>query len=150
MEAEFADPQDYWHRLAVMNHRIGRLVFAFSVGLIVAVLSYKWITNPAPRAERALEEATVAMARQHLQDTVADNDLEFVDPLSPDREVGKAYVYRAAIGWEVSGYYRRGDGDRWHAFLIGISSSNEMVSLKVQDAALVEQARDNPLLEALP
>jgi len=133
-----------------MNHRIGRLVFAFAVGLIVAVLSFKWITNPAPRAERALEEATVTVARQLLQETVASNALEFVDPLSPDREVGKSYVYRASIGWEVSGYYRRGAGDGWHPFLMGISSSNELVSLKVQDAAMVEQAKDNPLLEVLP
>jgi hypothetical protein len=132
-----------------MNHRIGRLLFAFAVGLIVAVLSFKWITNPAPRAERALEEATVVVARQHLQETVSDNELEFVDPLSPDREVGKAYVYRASIGWEVSGYYRRGEGDPWHPFLMGIGSSNEMVNLKVQDAAMLEQARENPVLEVL-
>jgi hypothetical protein len=133
-----------------MNHRIGRLLFAFAVGLMVAVLSFKWITNPAPRAERALEEATVAVARQHLQETVSGNELEFVDPLSPDREVGKSYVYRASIGWEVSGYYRRGAGDSWHPFLMGISGANEIVSLKVQDPAMAAQARDNPLLEVLP
>jgi hypothetical protein len=133
-----------------MNHRIGRLLFAFAVGLIIAALSFKWITNPAPRAERALEETTVAVARQHLQTTVLDDELEFVDPLSPDRKVGKSYVYRASIGWEVSGYYRRGDGDTWHPFLMGISNSNDMVSLKVQDAAMVDQARGNPLLEVLP
>jgi len=133
-----------------MNHRIGRLAFAFAVGLIVAVMSFKWITNPAPRAERALEETTVAVARQHLQETVSGYELEFVDPLSPDREVGKSYVYRAAIGWEVSGHYRRGDSDPWHPFLMGISNSNEMVSLKVQDAAMVDQVRANPLLEVLP
>ena len=133
-----------------MNHRIGRLLFAFVVGLAVAVLSFKWITNPAPRAERALDESIVVMARQHVQETVSGNELEFVDPLSPDRKVGKSYVYRAAIGWEVSGHYRRGEEDRWHPFLIGIDGSNEMVSLKVQDATLVEQARDNALLEVLP
>jgi hypothetical protein len=133
-----------------MNHRIGRLLFAFAVGVTVAVLSFKWITNPAPRAERALEEATVVVARQHLQRIVSGNELEFVDPLSPDREVGKAYVYRAAIGWEVSGYYRRNNGDPWHPFLMGIDNTNEMVSLKVQDAGMVELAIDNPLLEVLP
>lgn len=133
-----------------MNHRIGRMLFAFAVGLVVAVMSFKWITNPAPRAERALEEATVAVARQHLQETVSSDELEFVDPLSPDRKVGKSYVYRASVGWEVSGYYRRGDGDRWHPFLIGIDDANAMVNLKVQDASMLERAQDNPLVEALP
>jgi len=133
-----------------MNHRIARLIFAFGVGLIVAVLSFKWITNPAPRAERALEESTVAVARQHLQESVSSNDLEFVDPLSPDRKVGKSYVYRATVGWEVSGYYRRGEDDRWHAFLMGLDNANEMVSLKIQDAALANQAADNPLIDVLP
>ena len=82
-----------------MNHRITRLLFAFAVGLVVAVLSFKWITDPEPRAERLLEESMVAVARQHLQETVLSSDLEFVDPLSPDRKVGKSYVYRASIGW---------------------------------------------------
>jgi hypothetical protein len=133
-----------------MNHRIARLIFAFCVGLIVAVLSFKWVTDPAPRVERALEESMVAVARQQLQETVLSNDLEFVDPLAPDRKVGKSYVYRAAAGWEVSGYYRRGEDDRWHPFLMGLDNANEMVSLKVQDAALANQSADNPLIEVLP
>ena len=48
------------------NHRIGGLVFAFGVGLLVAFLSYQWITDPAPRLERQLQEATVMAAREQL------------------------------------------------------------------------------------
>ena len=150
MEIEFAVPQNYWHRLDFMNHRITRLSFAFAVGLVVAVLSFKWITDPEPRAERLLEESMVAVARQHLQETVSSSELEFVDPLTPDRKVGKSYVYRASIGWEVSGHYRRGEGDRWHPFLMGLDDANEMVSLKVQDSVLADQSSDNPLIEVLP
>jgi len=133
-----------------MNHRITRLLFAFAVGLVVAVLSFKWITDPEPRAERLLEESMVTVARQHLQETVSSSELEFVDPLSPDRKVGKSYVYRASVGWEVSGYYRRGEGDRWHPFLMGLDKANEMASLKVQDPVLAEQSSDNPRIEVLP
>jgi hypothetical protein len=133
-----------------MNHRTTRLIFAFGIGLLVAVLSFKWITDPAPRAERALEESTVAIARQHVQEVVSNSELEFVDPLSPDRKVGKSYVYRATVGWEVSGYYRRGAGDRWHPFLMELDGNNNPVNLKVQDAALAIQSAENPLLEVLP
>jgi len=133
-----------------MNHRIARLLFAFAVGLVVAVLSFKWITNPEPRAERLLEESVVAVARQHLQVMAPGSELELVDPLSPDRNVGKSYVYRASIGWEVSGYYRRGEGDRWHPFLMGIDNADGMISLKVQDSRLADLSSEDPRIEVLP
>jgi len=133
-----------------MNHRIARLLFGFAIGLLVAFLSYQWITNPKPRAERKLEESTVMAARQHLQRTLAIGVVEMVDPVAPNRKIGKTYVYRSSDGWEVSGYYRRGEGDRWHPFLMSLDSSPAIVSLKVQDAELVEHAVNNPLLDAVP
>jgi hypothetical protein len=50
----------------------------------------------------------------------------------------------------VSGYYRRGEGDRWHPFLMTLDASTIITSLKLQDAALVERADDEPLLEVMP
>ena len=64
-----------------MNHRIARLIFGFSVGLLVAFLAYRWITDPAPRAERQLEETVVMIARQQLEETLALGELDLVDPL---------------------------------------------------------------------
>jgi len=133
-----------------MNHRIGRLIFGIGVGLLVAFLAYQWITNPAPRAERQLEESVVAVARQHLQATLAPEEIELVDPLAPNRKIGKSYVYRADGGWEVSGYYRRGEGDGWHPFLMALDSTLTITNLKVQDVALVERAAEDPKLEAVP
>ena len=130
-----------------MNHRIGRWVFALGVGLAVAFLAYDWVTNPAPRIERELQESAVAAARSALARHVAES-IEIVDPLAPDRKVGKTYVYRAEDGWEVSGYYRRGDGDTWHPFLMTLDASTQMTRLKVQDPALAGEA--NPMLEVLP
>ncbi len=133
-----------------MNHRIARLLFGFGIGLLVAYLSFQWISNPAPRAERRLEEATVAAARQHLEDTLAIGGIEIVDPLAPNRKIGKSYVYRADSGWEVSGYYRRGEGDRWHPYLMALDPSLAIVKLKVQDARLVERGGNDALLDAVP
>lgn len=133
-----------------MNHRIARLIFGFSVGLLVAFLAYGWITDPAPRAERQLEETVVLIARQQLEERLALGELELVDPLAPDRKVGKSYVYRADGGWEVSGYYRRVQGDRWHAFLMALDASPAITNLKVQDAALIERAAEDAILEAVP
>ena len=133
-----------------MNHRIARLAFGFGVGLIVAVMAFKWITNPAPRAERQLEETVVAASRQHIEATLANAGVALVDPLSPDRKVGKTYVYRAGDGWEVSGYYRRDENDRWHPYLMTLDASHAMTHLKVQDSILRESAEQNELLEILP
>lgn len=133
-----------------INHRIGGLVFAFGVGLLVAFLSYKWITNPAPRIERELQEAAVLAARQQLQDISGISGLEVVDPIATDRKVGKVYVYREGDGWEVSGFYRRDETDSWHPFLASLDSANAITRLRVRDTALVEAAGKDERLEVLP
>jgi len=133
-----------------MNHRIARLTFGLGVGLIVAFMAFKWITNPEPRAERQLEESVVAVSRLHLQEILGSKRIESVDPLSPNRKVGKTYVYRAGDGWEVSGYYRRDENDRWHPYLMSLDASQAMTHLKIQDSILRESAEQNELLEILP
>lgn len=130
-----------------MNHRIGRWVFALGIGLVVAFASYRWITNPAPRNERQLQEAVVEHARTALQRSIGQS-IEFVDPLAPDRKVGKSYVYRAGQGWEVSGYYRRDDQDRWRPYLMALDAEINMIHLRVQDPDMADSA--NPLIEVLP
>ena len=62
-----------------MNHKIGRLIFGFGVGLLVAVFALKWISDPAPRAERALQETVAVAARQILKETLGLDGLEMVD-----------------------------------------------------------------------
>jgi hypothetical protein len=133
-----------------MNHRIARLAFGLGVGLLVAFMAFKWITNPEPRAERQLEETVVAASRQYLEATLANSSAELVDPLSPDRKVGKTYVYRAGDGWEVSGYYRRDEDDRWHPYLMTLDASHAMTHLKVKDSMLRDSAEQNELIEILP
>ena len=73
-----------------------------------------------------------------------------VDPLAPERKVGKVYVYRAGNGWEVSGFYRRNEDDRWNPFMMSLDATNTMVQLKVRDAVLAETAGNDDRIEALP
>jgi len=133
-----------------MNHRIGRNLFALAVGLAVAVLAFLWVSDPEPGAQRAAEERAVLESRALLYAVIANDSLEIVDPLAPDRKVGKVYVYEEPPGWAVSGFYRRDADDRWHPYLLTMNGALELEWLKVQDPALEARAQENPVVELLP
>jgi len=129
------------------HHRVIRLVVAFAVGIFVALYSFERISDPEPALQRAREEAVVISAREILKFYVAaDREIEIVDPLARNRVAGKVYIYPTENGWEVSGYYRHNDSDRWHPFLMSLSDSVELVSLSVRDAdeKLGTAADDDP------
>jgi len=132
-----------------MNHRFGRVAFALIVGLLVAVMAYRWVTDPSGRVERAQQERAVIISRDHLRLVVGSKSLEIVDALLPNRKVGKVYVYPEDGGWAVSGYYRRDEEDRWHPYLMSLNSELAMTYLKMQDRnpQLTERAAADPLLE---
>ena len=132
-----------------MRHRVGRLVFGFAVGLLVAFLSYRWVADSGDRAERAVQERVVLASRERLTTALAIGDLEIVDPLAPDRVVGKAYVYPVGAGWQVSGFYRRNARDLWHPYLVTLHASMELAHLKISDTALLARDGEGPL-EVLP
>lgn len=119
-----------------MNHRIGRSVFSLVVGLVVAFIAYQWITNPEPRQQRQTEERAVLASRELLISAVGVEALEIVDPLAPNRKVGKVYIYAEDPGWAVSGYYRRDADDRWHPYLLNMTADLELYAFKAEDAAL--------------
>ena len=135
-----------------MDHRIGRTVFALLTGILVASLSYQWITNPAGREERALQVTVVESSREIISAVISAGVLEIVDPLSPNRKVGKVYVYPEGEGWAISGYYRRDEGDHWHPYLMMLRRDLSLSSLKLQDTTpqLLERAGSEPLLEISP
>lgn len=116
-----------------MNRRPGSIVFGLVVGLLVAVLSYRWITDTERGAERAEQERVVMASRSLLQETLEIESLDIVDPLSPERKVGKVYVYPQQPGWEVSGYYRRSENDQWHPYLLSMDGDLSLENLKVKD-----------------
>ncbi len=116
-------------------HRIIRPVVAFSVGIVLALYAFERISDPEPARQRAREEAVVISAREILKSYVpADGEIEIVDPLAPNRVAGKVYIYPTDDGWEVSGYYRRNESDRWHPFLMSLNANIDLVSLSVRDA----------------
>ena len=132
-----------------MNHKVGRMIFAIAVGLIVAVSSYRWITNPEGREARAQQVNVVEAARVHLRSIVARESLEIVDTLAPNRVVGKGYVFPEGDAWVVSGYYRRDDMDTWHPFLMSLGPDLALLTLKLKDAdpGLASRAEADPSLE---
>ena len=134
-----------------MLRKVGGFVFAIAVGLAVAVLSYRWITDPNLSEERLRQQQVVMHSRGILEDTVASGQLEIVDPLSPDSKVGKVYVYPATTGWEVSGYYRRSDTDLWHPYLMQLDDEFSLQHLKIsdQDQALIDRVSSDSRLEVM-
>ena len=133
-----------------MSHQVGRIIFALGVGAVIAFLAYGWITDSTGRAERAAEESAVLAARAILIDRLAIEALQVVDPLAPQRKVGKVYVYREPPGWAVSGYYRRGEQDRWHPYLLTLLEDHSLQRLKVQDRELLQRAATELRLEVVP
>ena len=133
-----------------MSHQIGRLIFGLGVGLLLATMAYRWAADTGPRAERLIEEQVVAASRVSLESALNIGQLEIVDPLSPDRKVGKAYIYRAGQGWEVSGFYRRHAEDLWHPYLVTLNDAMHLTHLKFSDTALLDRDGEDGLLEVLP
>jgi hypothetical protein len=130
-----------------MKSRPGAYLFGALVGLLVATLAYRWITDPAPRAERRLEESVVASARGQVAAILGTGELEFVDPLATNRKVGKAYVYRHRDGWQVSGHYRRDATDAWHPFLATLDGSHRITHLRIRDPAVAARPGSDPVVE---
>jgi len=136
-----------------LNHRVMRWVVAFTIGFALAFYAFQRISDPEPRLQRAREEAVVIAARAILQDYVLPNGvIEIVDPLAPRRKVGKVYVYPTDSGWEVSGYYRREPGDRWHPYLLGLDKDARLKSLAVRDTdgKLADLATQDPRFSVVP
>ena len=135
-----------------MDRRTGSAIFALLIGLLVVYLSFQWVTNPEGREERSLEVAAVESSRVLIDAVIDAGTLEIVDPLSPNRKVGKVYIYPEGEGWAVSGFYRREEGDRWHPYLMLLTEDHSLVSLKLQDSSpqLLKRAESDPLLEISP
>ena len=136
-----------------VNHRILRPVVAFAAGFAIAFYAYDRVTDPRPRLERERQEAAVRASRDILRGYLGDTaGLQIVDPLAPDRKVGKVYIYPAGPGWEVSGHYRRGEGQPWHPYLMRLDADGRLVRLSMHDddAGLRQQAAQDPKLVTEP
>jgi hypothetical protein len=134
-------------------HRYFRWVVAIAVGIFLALLAFERATDPEPTRQKALEEEVVREARILLESYVLPGgELQLVDPLSPDRKVGKTYIWPDDNGWEVSGYYRRNAQDPWHPFLMNLDAAAELTSLAVKDRneRIIGLSVQDPKLSAVP
>jgi len=121
---------------ASLTHRIAKFTIALGFGLALSLYAYQRVTDPEPAMQRAREEAIVLAARDILRHYIGPSpELRIVDPVSPDRKIGKSYVYPTEAGWEVSGHYRRDDTDHWHPFLMALDSNASLAKLSVGDSA---------------
>ncbi|MEX2124020.1 MAG: hypothetical protein WD795_09015 [Woeseia sp.] len=137
----------------LLRHKIVRFTIALGIGLALALYAFHRATDPEPALQRAREEAVVLAARDILQSYIeAGPELRIVDPVSPDRKVGKAYIYPTASGWEVSGHYRRDHADRWHPFLMKLDTDAALLDLSVKDSSgdLAAKTREDPNFTAKP
>lgn len=117
-----------------MNHRVASLIFALAVGLLAAWLSWRWVTDTGPRQQRAVENAMVLAARTAVRQRLGGDDLEIVDPLNPNRVAGKVFIYPADDGWEISGYYRRGDAGPWSPWLVVVDGQGRPIRVRTGQA----------------
>ncbi len=137
----------------MIDHKGVRPLVALALGLMLALYVYQRAPDPEPRLQRAKEEAVVYSARDILQSYVAPGqELEIVDPVSPNRSVGKVYIYPAGAGWEVSGHYRRNDHDPWHPYLMSLNAGAGLESLAVRDGddRLIGMSSQDPKFSAVP
>jgi len=128
-------------------------IIAIGVGLIMALLAFQMATDPLPARQKVLEEAVVLEARQILGSYVLPGEtLQLVDPLAPDRKVGKAYIWPVEEGWDVSGFYRRDKNDRWHPYLMSLDSDAQLRSLAVSDSnqRLIGMSAQDSKFSAVP
>ena len=115
--------------------KVLRLIIAFGIGLALAGYAYFWVTDPEPARQRALEERVVLEARATLVNYLSSQpELQIIDPLEPNRKVGKVYIYPASDGWEISGFYRRDEADVWHPWLMNLDAQLSLLSLAVRDS----------------
>ena len=132
-----------------VNHRVVKQIVAFAFGLLVALWSYQWITNPERAVKRSREEAVVLEARQILRSFFPDNGiLHISDPLDRVREAGKVYIYPTDDGWQISGHYQRDGETGWHPYLMSVDQNAALVSLAVEDddTGIAERAAADPKL----
>lgn len=130
-----------------VNHRVLRLVVAFTFGLLISYCSYQWATDSDRPQRRAEEENVVLASREILRSYIGADDLALSDPLNRVREAGKVYIYPVDSGWEISGHYQRPGENTWHDFLLNLDDESGLVNLKVRDddPRLVELAATDPM-----
>ena len=116
-----------------VKYTINQKVFAVIIGLTISYYAYKWVVDPAPRLQRQAEERIVSHARKSVfQLLELTEQTKVIDPLNPNKKVGKTYLAPNDNGWQVSGYLRRDEAEPWYPWLISLDNNLDIVELRIQ------------------
>ena len=133
MEIEYSKSQNI--RVTIMKeYTIKQIIFALTIGFVLSWFVYQSTIKPPYQAQRKLEEQIVTKANFLLIEKLGlPADIEVIDPVNADKDVGKTYISPENKKWQVSGYYRRNELDEWHPWLMNLDESYNLTGLSVQD-----------------
>jgi len=148
MEIEHTKSQNI--RVTIMKkYTIKQIIFALTTGFVLSWFVYQSTIKTPYQAQRKLEEQIVTKANVLLIEQLGfPTDIEVIDPVNADKDVGKTYISPENKKWQVSGYYRRSEFDDWHPWLMDLSQDLRIVGLSIQDNPYLfsEEILENSLI----
>ena len=118
------------------KYTINQIIFATITGLALSWLVYQSTVQPPYEAQRQIEEGIVKKANEILiKSLMLPSNLEIIDPVNVDKDVGKTYISPKGEEWQVSGYYRRNASDEWHPWLMNLDKDKSLTGLSIQDSS---------------
>ena len=117
-----------------MKHKFLKIIIFLILFIAALIYTYKNVYEPISVNQRGDEIQIIHITRSIIKSYIdISPDIEIIDPLNPNRKIGKSYIFPSDNGWEISGYYKKTDYDNWHPWLISLNSVNELVSITVKD-----------------
>lgn len=117
-----------------MKHKFLRIFIFLMLSIAALTYTYRNVYEPISVNQRGGEIQIIHITRSIIKSYIdISSDIKIIDPLNPNRKIGKSYIFPSDNGWEISGYYKKTDHDNWHPWLISLNSANELVSITVKD-----------------
>ena len=117
-----------------MKHKFLKIIIFLILFIAALTYTYRNVYEPISVNQRGDEIQIIHITRSIIKSYIdISPDIEIIDPLNPNRKIGKSYIFPSDNGWEISGYYKKTDYDNWHPWLISLNSVNELVSITVKD-----------------
>tara|TARA_B100001105_G_scaffold50458_1_gene38034 strand:+ start:208 stop:618 length:411 start_codon:yes stop_codon:yes gene_type:complete len=117
-----------------MKHKFLKIIIFLILFIAALTYTYRNVYEPISVNQRGGEIQIIHITRSIIKSYIdISSDIKIIDPLNPNRKIGKSYIFPSDNGWEISGYYKKTDRDNWHPWLISLNSTNELVSIAVKD-----------------
>ena len=132
-----------------MKHQFLRIIIFLILFIAAITYTYRKVYEPISVNQREDEIQIIHITRSIIKSYIdISSDIEIIDPLNPNRKIGKSYIFPSDNGWEISGYYKKSGHDNWHPWLISLNSANELVSIAVKDddSGINKKSIEDPFL----